>query len=101
MLNFVQVELLKWTRRARLLWLSNGDLNSKFFHMIAQIHNHQIKISIILNDQGCVLTSQGHIENCFAEYYSNLWKSNSTYSEDDVLGALPNDLNSLSHEDKR
>lgn len=34
---------IKWPQCAKLLWINNGDQNSKFFHRIARIHDHRNK----------------------------------------------------------
>lgn len=89
-----------WAQRTHMLWLEQGDLNSKFFQNMAHTNTHRNKISIIQNNVGNSFTDQASIENCFSNFFLDLWGAKGRWSFEDLVKALPPDHNSLSNEGK-
>lgn len=87
---------LKCAKRSRLLWVHNGDLNSKFLHESARVHDHNNRISHIANANSSIYANRDDIGLCFMNFYSNLWRSTSLFAFDGILMAFPTDLNTLS-----
>lgn len=48
---------------------------------------------------GNIFIDQNDIENCFIDYYKNLWSSFSDYNLDNFTTAMPNDFPTLSIDD--
>ncbi|KAJ0967671.1 hypothetical protein J5N97_024588 [Dioscorea zingiberensis] len=89
----------RWAQRSRLMWLKHGDYNTSFFHKQARIRGHKNKISCIINEQGDVVTEQQDIGQMFRDFYSRLWSKSNTYSVDELVLRLPNDMAALDDED--
>lgn len=87
---------ISWAQRALLMWVQDGDRNSRFFHNSARIHNHNNRISSIINEEGLMLVDPDHIEDAFITFYSNLWADPYPNSFGNVLNAIPHDLSALS-----
>lgn len=75
--GLLRQNVLKWAQRSRLMWVKNGDVNSKFFHDSARIHNHRNRISHIIDANGYAFTDKVQIEKCFLD--SNLWTSEASF----------------------
>jgi hypothetical protein len=46
-----------WRQRAKMHWLKEGDLNTKFFHMTASARQRKKKIEKLVNEEHIVVTS--------------------------------------------
>lgn len=85
-----------WAQRARLLWVKDGDRNSRFFHNFTRIRSHINHISQIANHHGNITSDRFGIEDAFLQFYSNLWSSSNDIDFTEVLHALPFDLPQIS-----
>ncbi|PNY14675.1 ribonuclease H [Trifolium pratense] len=76
-----------WRQRAKMHWLKEGDLNTKFFHMSATSRQRAKKIGKLMNDDNIAVTSQPELCEVALNYFNHLFKSNST-SHDPVLSLI-------------
>ncbi|MCI54315.1 hypothetical protein A2U01_0075564, partial [Trifolium medium] len=51
-----------WRQRAKMHWLKDGDLNTKFFHMSATARAKVKKIEKLMNDENEIVTEQQNLE---------------------------------------
>jgi hypothetical protein len=63
-----------WKQRAKMHWLTEGDLNTKFFHMSATARSKVKKIERLKNEEGEIITGQQNLcevaRKCFQELFS-------------------------------
>lgn len=74
-----------WRVKSHLLWLRDGDRNTKFFHQKAnnwRIRNH---IKGIINARGLWVKDDKGIKDTILNYYSDLFTSLPTHNPDLVL----------------
>ncbi|KAH0990014.1 hypothetical protein GBA52_001497 [Prunus armeniaca] len=64
-----------WKQRSRILWLNDGDRNTKFFHTSTTIRRNRNRISRILGDDGTLYEKQEDVERVFNDYFSKLFAS--------------------------
>ncbi|XP_039118690.1 uncharacterized protein LOC120254702 [Dioscorea cayenensis subsp. rotundata] len=85
---------IKWAQQARLLWVKDGDKNTKVLHAIARTRSHTNFIPQIEDLNGNKHCTPEDVEKAFLNYYQQLWKApsspNINFDE-----ALPSDLPSL------
>ena len=93
----LEKEAKMWAQRSKIMWLKDGDRNTKFFHNKAsqrQCHNYITK----LHDQTsrwCTRHSQ--VNEIFFNFYQDLFKFANPNSFAEVLEVIPhvdtNDMN--------
>jgi hypothetical protein len=76
-----------WRQRAKMHWLKEGDLNTKFFHMTASARQRKKKIEKLVNEEHIVVTSQPELCEVALNYFNNLFKANST-QHDPILSLI-------------
>lgn len=81
-----------WAQRARLLWVKDGDRNSRFFHNCTRIRSHINHISQIADHHRNITSDRSGIEDAFLQFYTNLWSSLNDIDFTEVLHTLPSDL---------
>jgi hypothetical protein len=70
-----------WRQRAKMHWLKDGDMNTKFFHMSASTRQRAKKIEKLVNDDNIVVTSQPELCEVALHYFDQLFKANTTMHE--------------------
>ncbi|MCH97677.1 CNGC5-like protein [Trifolium medium] len=65
-----------WRQRAKMHWLKEGDLNTKFFHMSALSRQRVKKIGKLLNEENIAVTTQLELCEVALNYFNQLFKSN-------------------------
>lgn len=64
-------EILK--QRSKIMWLKEGDRNSKFFHHRLQQRKKRNLIESIIDTSGMVYTGAEDISSCFKNYFVDLF----------------------------
>ncbi|MCH80000.1 hypothetical protein A2U01_0000762, partial [Trifolium medium] len=70
-----------WRQRAKMHWLKEGDLNTKFFHMSASARQRRKKIEKIMNETNVEVKTQAEISKVALNYFDHLFKTNATNHE--------------------
>jgi hypothetical protein len=70
-----------WRQRAKMYWLQDGDLNTRFFHMSASSRQRAKMIVKLVNDANATVTTQPELCEVALNYFNNLFKINSTSHE--------------------
>jgi hypothetical protein len=69
-----------WKQRAKMHWLKEGDLNTKFFHMLATSRRRRKKVSMLVNEEGEEVSTQQSLCELVQKYFDELFKpSNGTH----------------------
>ncbi|MCH80176.1 hypothetical protein A2U01_0000939, partial [Trifolium medium] len=76
-----------WRQRAKMHWLKEGDLNTKFFHMSANARSKVKKIVKLVNDDDVVVTNQEGLCDVAKSYFETLFKV-SERNHDPVLSLI-------------
>ncbi|GAU35387.1 hypothetical protein TSUD_160380 [Trifolium subterraneum] len=76
-----------WKQRAKIHWLKEGDLNTKFFHMSASVRAKSKKIDKLVNEANIEVTTQQEICEVARNYLDQLFQAN-TSSHDPVLSLI-------------
>ncbi|PNX98658.1 ribonuclease H, partial [Trifolium pratense] len=63
-----------WRQRAKMHWLKEGDLNTKFFHMSAKARSKVKKIEKLVNEENVVITNQEGLCEVAKNYFDSLFK---------------------------
>ncbi|KAK2423594.1 hypothetical protein QL285_034041 [Trifolium repens] len=80
-------EEVYWRQRAKMHWLKDGNLNTKFFHLSATTRQQAKKIVKLVNDDNNTVTTQPELCDVALSYFNNLFKANSTV-HDPVLSLI-------------
>ena len=66
-----QEEIL-WKHKSHILWLKEGERNTKFFHRTSIQRRHSNKITHLISDEGETIHSHADMENILLEYFQGL-----------------------------
>jgi hypothetical protein len=80
-------EEVYWRQRAKMHWLKEGDLNTKFFHMTASSRQRRKKIDKLVNEENIAVTSQPELCEVALNYFNHLFKASST-KHDPILSMI-------------
>jgi hypothetical protein len=67
--DLLESEDLWWEQRARSMWLQQGDKNTKYFHMRANLRRQKNKIEVITDAHGHCYYERDKIEQMFMEHF--------------------------------
>ncbi|KAH0658710.1 hypothetical protein KY289_027458 [Solanum tuberosum] len=70
--DLIKKEEIAWRQRSRILWLKEGDKNTKFFHKMAKSHRRYNNIDQLMI-QGEVTHEPAEIEGEIITYYKKLY----------------------------
>lgn len=64
-----------WKQRSKLIWLKEGDMNSKYFHATASTWKRWNTVGKLRNSQGHWCTRPEEINDLIAEYFTDIYSS--------------------------
>ncbi|PNX92542.1 ribonuclease H [Trifolium pratense] len=64
-----------WKQRAKMHWLKEGDLNTRFFHMSATVRSKKKKLSKLIDDGGTEVHTQDGLCGVAKKYFDSLFKA--------------------------
>ncbi|KAL4334108.1 hypothetical protein GQ457_07G014090 [Hibiscus cannabinus] len=85
--NKYRREEREWLQKSRLKWFSEGDRNTKFFHLSATLRKNRNKILSVKVDN-TVLEDQSCISYAFEEHFRQSFNSSSTIPVKGFRGAF-------------
>ena len=71
-----------WKQRSKSLWLKEGDMNSQYFHSTASTRKRKNMIGRLWNNSSRWCTNSTKVNSLVMEYFSNLYHSEGSASED-------------------
>jgi DNA polymerase/3'-5' exonuclease PolX len=70
-----------WKQRAKMHWLQEGDLNTRFFHMSASARGKKKKVTHLVDEAGTEVHTQEDLCEVAKHYFDTLFKYNSGIHE--------------------
>jgi hypothetical protein len=64
-----------WKQRAKMHWLKEGDLNTRFFHMSANARSKVKRVVKLVNEEDVAVTKQEELCEVAKRYFDSLFKS--------------------------
>ena len=87
--DLMDKETRMWSQRSRVLWLKNGDRNSKFFHKKATQRFKKNSILGIEDKRGNWQEQPEVIEDIIVEYFAKLFTTRNSVIEEGSLSFIP------------
>jgi hypothetical protein len=84
----LECEELWWSQRSRVLWLQNGDKNTKYFHMKANIWRRKNRIEAITDSNGQIQYNELMIAQVFMDHFQHLFSSQETHDIADTVDVV-------------
>ncbi|KAK2377607.1 hypothetical protein QL285_078261 [Trifolium repens] len=73
--NLLVQEEAYWRQRAKMHWLKEGDLNTKFFHMSANVRSKVKRIERLVKENNVVATKQEDLCDVAKQYFDTLFRA--------------------------
>lgn len=73
LLHAIRHEQIFWAQKARIKWLQNGDLNTKFFHLNTVQRRQANKITRLQDNRGRWIEEEGDLKNYVRDFYADLF----------------------------
>ncbi|CAM8912119.1 unnamed protein product [Rhodiola kirilowii] len=77
-----------WSQRSRISWLSEGDNNTKYFHLKANARRRVNTISSLIDSEGRSVSSLDDIERVAVSYFRGLFTSTSHMPDSEIIDSL-------------
>ena len=84
---YIKEEIL-WKQRAKTLWLTEGDRNTKFFHGVASRRRRNNKITKIQDGNDSWHETDDEIGNVFLAYFNNLFTTSRPSCMDTIFQVM-------------
>ena len=72
------LEEISWRQKSRMLYLKEGDSDTKFFDQMANLHRRNTAITNLKAD-GVLTSNKKSIEDCIIQFYKNLFTEHKIY----------------------
>ncbi|XP_024164679.1 uncharacterized protein LOC112171781 [Rosa chinensis] len=86
--DLLNQEHVFWRQRAKVFWLSDGDLNTKFFHQRANNMRKKNLITGLFDDNGQWCTEDDDLERIILNYFGGLSTSSQPQNFQNILEAI-------------
>ena len=86
---FLDREAQMWSQRSQVLWLTNGDRNTKYFHTKATQRHRKKMIGGIRDDQNIWQHNPEGIESVILNYYQALLSPSTPVDQVTTLDQIP------------
>lgn len=71
-----------WKQRAKLIWLKERDMNSRFFHVAASTRKRRNSFTTLRNAHGQWCTSSEEIDDLISDYFSHLFTTDGGHNSE-------------------
>jgi hypothetical protein len=82
-----------WSQRSRVLWLQQGDKNTKFFHQKASQRRKRNRIDVIQDKQGNTQSEFDNIERVLIQHFQELFTRQDTHDIAKVVEVVKGRIN--------
>ncbi|XP_074265507.1 uncharacterized protein LOC141587943 [Silene latifolia] len=83
--RLIRQEELFWRQRSRILWLREGDRNTKYFHRKAGERKMKNMITKLVDDEGREFQTEESMASCAVRYFQNLFTSSKPTGFNELL----------------
>eukprot|EP00253_Pinus_taeda_P022158 PITA_22158 len=93
--NRCKQEEALWKQKSRILWLKEGEQNTKFFHRSAMDYRSANKILELKNSEGEILRNHNDISALLSNHFSNIAREpeiNREAAIQEITNAIPNSI---------
>lgn len=87
--ELLQQEHPFWKQRAKVFWLMDGDLNTKFFHRSASNRRRKNMIKGLFNKDGVWCTTDEDMESTILHHFGELFTSSDPTNITELVNHLP------------
>ena len=82
-------EAKMWRQRSKVLWLKDGDRNTRFFHSKASQRRRRNYITQLHDASGRWCTQQAQVNATIVDFYQNLFTSANPSNFEEVVDLIP------------
>ncbi|XP_062021093.1 uncharacterized protein LOC133737577 [Rosa rugosa] len=87
--DLLEREQVFWKQRAKVFWLTDGDINTKFFHQRASNRRRKNLIRGLFDEDNKWCTEDEDIENIVLSYFRGLFTSSSPIGFERISDVIP------------
>jgi hypothetical protein len=89
----LKIEEIIWRQRSRVMWLMEGDKNTKFFHEKANQRRKKNEASKFMDACGVWWSTDDHVGRILIDYFSDIFSSSNLVDVDVVCEVVRGKLN--------
>jgi hypothetical protein len=82
-------EEILWWQWSRIMWLAEGDRNTRFFHLRASRRRRRNRITKLKRADGEFTEDEQEMRELATSFYGNLFRSEGVHNMDVVLNSVP------------
>lgn len=87
--DLLHLEQTFWRQRSRVFWLTDGDLNTRFFHQRATNRRRRNLLKGLFNEAGVWCSEENAMEDIVVNDFSGLFTSSNPLTIDEVTSVVP------------
>ena len=91
-------EEIVWKQRSRIMWLTDGDRNTRFFHLRASQRRRRNRISKLKKPDGTVTVNEEEMGAMATDFFRTLYTTEGTTDMDQVLNTIPTKVTAVMSE---
>ena len=95
----LKVEEMFWRQKSRVLWLREGDRNSKFFHALVKQRRAKNRITQLLDENGNVVEDEERLVVIATSYFRQIFESSNPEDIADALTEVSTSITGAVNED--
>ena len=80
---------IMWKQRSRIMWLAEGDKNTRFFHLRASQRRRRNQITKLRRPDGEITENEVEMGALASAFYKDLYTSEGTEDMESVLSTVP------------
>lgn len=97
--NFMRAHEIFWQQKSRIMWVNQGDRNTKFFHRSTIVRRARNLITSIRGDSGEFLTDGPTISQFLCDQFKARWASQDSIVSTPDLSMIPQIIDDSDNED--
>ena len=84
----LKAEEMFWRQKSRVLWLREGDRNSKYFHALVKQRRARNRITQLIDENGNVVDDEEGLVAIATSYFRQICESSNQEDIDDALAEV-------------